>query len=110
VELYFYIGKGEKVLKDIDNLIELAFLVEAINSRKLTQLCKKRETNAQRRAIKRINSGMGPFKRSKCRKYNWIRVSLKRKELDQFLDKEESLKVNKDSQKLWLWVKKKKKY
>jgi DNA modification methylase len=41
-----YISKDEKVLRDIDNLIELAFLIEAITSRKLTQICKKRETNA----------------------------------------------------------------
>jgi hypothetical protein len=63
-----YIGKDEKVLKYIDNLIELAFLIEAINSRRLMQLCKKKETNTQRRAIRRINLGIVPFKKSKCRK------------------------------------------
>jgi hypothetical protein len=80
----FLLGKDEKVLKDIDNLIELAFLVEAINSSKLIQICKKKETNAKKRAIRRINSGMGSSIKSKSKKYNGIRIMFREKELDQF--------------------------
>jgi hypothetical protein len=105
-----YIGKDENVLKDMENLIELAFLIEAINNYRLIRLCKKRETNSQKRAARRIILGLSQFKKSKCRENNWIRITLRRKEMDQFLAKEEPEMIKKNPQKQWLWIKKKKKY
>jgi hypothetical protein len=102
------IGKDESFLEDVERLIELAFLVEAINGYELTKRCKKREMNSQKRAVRRIMMGMKPFKKMKCVKNNWLCIPMKK--LDPRLIENEVEKIEKDSQKIWLWMKRKKKY
>jgi hypothetical protein len=52
-------------LKDVENLIELAYLVEAINSMMQMKYSKKREANTQKRAIRRIMMRFKPFQKGK---------------------------------------------
>jgi hypothetical protein len=63
---------------------------------------------SQKRAIIRIMLELGPFKKTKCRKNNWFRVRVRKKETNRLLVNGGSEMIKKDSQKLWLWIKKKK--
>jgi hypothetical protein len=108
-------------LKDVENLIELAYLVEAINSRMLMKYSKKRETNTQKRAIRRITMGFKPFQKRKCRKLNWIKVIFKKQYVQQRKEVQGRRRKirkspNKEKQgidmtefgKTWKWVRKRK--
>jgi hypothetical protein len=49
----------------------------------LTKYGQKRETNMQKRAIRKIMMGIAPFKRSNGRRSNWIRIIFKKQNTQQ---------------------------
>jgi hypothetical protein len=95
--------------------------VKAINSRILMKYSKKKKTNTQKRAIRRIMIRFKSFQKSKCRKLNWIRVIFKKQYIQQRKevqgrrrkirkppDKEEQGIDMTEYGKTWKWVRKRK--